>query len=209
MNVLPWQDDRFITVLKPSSTLRVRERNGSERLVASTEYFGRISVARDGQAVFEQALERQDRGEPLRSGVVTDPSSDQRGYRKRSAHPARRERLLLYRRKCGAFPQILCTAGRDEMHLTAAGHYRSRFAGRFAERQTHRYHDARWTSNATAVLSPEGAVQDFGPIVNDCRVRWNVEDRIWMFARTSDFSRLDRIRRTQCAADWEQGTLRP
>ena len=51
---IPWRNYRLINVAKASTTLSVRDRNGRERIVATAPYFGLVSVARDGQAVFEQ-----------------------------------------------------------------------------------------------------------------------------------------------------------
>ncbi len=56
MNVIPWRGQRLINVLKASTTLSVRDSNGKDRIVATSQYFGPLSLARDGQAVFEHQL---------------------------------------------------------------------------------------------------------------------------------------------------------
>ena len=189
MNVIPWRGHRLINVIKPSTTLSVRDSNGSKRVIATALYFGPMSVARDGQAVFEHQL-------PDTRIVVNhyDPTSSQM----RALTSGGRDLHPLIQPDGSAFSFIDGNAGRSLKSCALPDSSKCDLllgpgvvallgvspSGLRIVLSTREGPRAR-----LRVLSlQDRSVQDFGPIAYHCPVRWDEEDRFWTYARTAEFS---------------------
>jgi Protein kinase domain len=186
----PWLDHRLITVVKPTTTLSVRDRDGKERIVATAPYFGPISVARDGQAVFEKATPNGG------SSVVNhyDPTSSQI----RALTSGGQEFEPLVRPDGSGFFHIDGNAQRSLKFCALPDNTK---CVTLLERGLVGLLGVSPGGQRVVVTTREGlrsrlrifwmqdrSLNDLGPVAYHCPVRWDEEERLWTYARTDQFS---------------------
>jgi hypothetical protein len=189
MNVIPWRGHRLINVIKTSTTLSVRDRTGPERVVATAPFFGRVSVARDGQAVFEQHSPGGRRVvnhyDPTSSQIrvltsggqesepLIQPDASAFFYIDGNAQRSLKFCALPDNSKCESLlgPGLVAVLGVSPSGQRIVVSVREGPRSRFR------------------ILSlQDRSVQDLGPVTYHCPVRWDEEDRFWAYARTDEFS---------------------
>ena len=189
MGVVPWQSHRFVNVFKSSATLSVLGSNGLKRVVATAEFFGPVSVARDGQAVFEQLIpggrmvvnhydptSLQIRA--LTSGgrelsPIIQPDGSGFFYIDGNAQRSLTFCALPNNSKCDSLP------GTGVVGLLGVSPSGRRLA--LSMRDGPR-------SRLRVLSLQDGSTQDFGPIMYHCPVRWDSEDRFWAFSQSEEFT---------------------
>jgi hypothetical protein len=188
-NVTLWRDQRLINLFKSSTALSVRDGNGEERIVATADYFGPVSVADDGQAVFEQRLPdgrrvvnhydpKSSKIRPLTSGgqeyqPLIHPDGSRFSYIDGGAQRSLKLCDLPDGSKCSS----LFGPGVDELLGASPGGGQIVLSVREGAR-----------SRLRVLSLADGALQDLGPITYHCPVRWDGDARFWTYARTVDFS---------------------
>ena len=189
VDVSPWKNGRFITVGLPMFSLSIKDPDGRERVIASSQHIGRLSSAPDGSAVFEHELSqrrrvlayydpKQQNIRPLtRNGNEHDPlilpSGQQFAFIERAD-----ERML---RLCSIRSPDQCRTILQDPGLEA-------LSGASPTGDRLAYTSRRLTNRLRLVSVADGLTTDFGPVTNDCRLRWPEQTHFWMFQTAADFT---------------------